>query len=379
MFKRVCSFVFLGILLLMMAIGCSKRKMKIGFMMVDPESAVGEYKVYSEEINKGLILYLKKHPDFEKHIDIVRVYYERNKENVRKKFMELLNFYKVDLIIGPATSHPSQWVVDLAEENKIPLIMPLATVLELTKGKYYVWRFCANAYSFSYAIGWFVKMQLESKNVIIYYQKGDIYTEEVAKFVKDYLVQNGVKSIIVKEMIENKINFRKEAMFIKSRNPDCLIIISFPHLVERFVPVIRNVGYRGPILGDLAWHNEKLCKLLHTLKGSYYIFTFFSHVCVSDKETKEFVEAYKERYTVYPHFSSIVGYDLAGFLHKLYKNCPRIRREDIIETLRKITYEGLTGEVHYGESQEAGRKIIHIIEIKDGETRCIRTILTPPY
>lgn len=367
-FLKNLIFIFLGVVLLN---GC-KGKLKVGILM--PKSQ--QYKGFVQEFKNGWDLKSSFIQDYHKKVEIIWENYEESPAGVQKSFENLLK-KKVKFIIGPLTSQHATYVIYSAENSEIPTVLPAVTSVYVVRNKRYIWRFCTNNKAFARAFRWLLAKKLKLSNVIMYYQMGDKYCEELLDFIDKYLKESNVNIIEIRPIFKD-ISTKEEIQTIKKNKPDGIIIIAFPTACKEFVKELRKNGYNGLIFSGDSWDNPSFIEFLKKSGGTYYIITHFSPL-TKERNIRNFVERYFKKYNSIPTFMAVVGYDMAGYVYKIAKEAPSYSKKALIGAMRKVVYNGLLGEVNFGTGNESGTKRVAVLKIEKGEMKFVASIPVSPY
>ena len=102
----------------------------------------------------------------------------------------------------------------------------------------------------------------------------------------------------------------------------------------------------------------------NTLNNCY----FTNHYSVKDTNpvVKNFVDNYRSKYNDDPSAFAALGYDAVYAYAKAFENCESETYEDIIDSLKQVEIEGVTGHLKFGENNNP-IKSAAIMRIENGE------------
>lgn len=283
--------------------------------------------------------------------------------NIYSKYVE----EGVNGILGPVTSKPALAVAENASADHIPIVTPTGTMASITEGKPNVFRICFTDPMQGVLLANFASSSLNVKTAAVLRNTSSDYSNGVAdKFIEKAKI-DGIEIVADEGYGATDKDFKAQLTNIKSSNPEVLLIPDYyendvvilkqAHDVGLDVPIIGPDGWDG-VLGVVAKGEE------NTLNNCY----FTNHYSVKDTNpvVKNFVDNYRAKYNDDPSAFAALGYDAVYVFAKAFENCKSETYEDIIDSLKQVEIEGVTGHLKFGENNNP-IKSAAIMRIEDGE------------
>lgn len=274
---------------------------------------------YGQSISEGLELALEelnKEGVDGKKLEIVKVDNKSDAAEATNGAIKLVSQDKVAAIIGSATSTNTLAQVQVAQDNKVPLITPTGTNPTITnkdgKVNEYVFRTCfIDPFQGTVAAN-FAMDDLGSKKAAVFIDSASDYSKGLAAAFKE-----AYKGEIVAEeaYVAKDTDFRATLTRIKSANPDFIFLPGYYEEVGLIIKQARELGITAPFMGGDGWDSPKLVEIAG---GEALNNTFITnHYSAGDKSEKiqKFVDAFKEKYDgKTPDAFAALGYDTAYYL-----------------------------------------------------------------
>lgn len=283
--------------------------------------------------------------------------------NIYSKYVE----EGVNGILGPVTSKPALAVAENASADNIPIVTPTGTMASITEGKPNVFRICFTDPMQGVLLANFASGTLNVKTAAILRNTSSDYSNGVADKFIEKAKADGIEIVADEGYGATDKDFKAQLTNIKSSNPEVLlipdyyendvIILKQAHDVGLDIPIIGPDGWDG-VLGVVAKGEE------NTLNNCY----FTNHYSVKDTNpvVKNFVDNYRAKYNDDPSAFAALGYDAVYVYSKAFENCESETYEDIIDSLKQVEIEGVTGHLKFGENNNP-IKSAAIMRIEDGE------------
>ena len=222
-------------------------------------------------------------------------------------------------LIGPATSTDTKAEIQVATENKVPVITPSATSPDITvsdgKVNEYVFRTCfIDPFQGTVAAN-FASNNLKLKNAAILIDNANDYSKGLSGAFKVQLKKNGGNVVSEEAYIAKDTDFHAILTRIKAANPEFIYVPGYYEEAGLIVKQAREIGLTVPIIGGDGWDSPKLVELAGAaaLNNTYST----NHYSSQDKDPKvqNFVKAFKAEYKgKSPDTFNALGYDTAYLL-----------------------------------------------------------------
>jgi branched-chain amino acid transport system substrate-binding protein len=286
--------------------------------------------------------------------------------------IKLVSQDKVAAIIGAATSTNTLAQVQVAQEQKVPLITPTGTNPTVTfkDGKLndYVFRTCfIDPFQGTVAAN-FASKELNVKSAAILIDSSSDYAKGLAAAFKDSFTKNGGKVVSEEAYVAKDTDFHATLTRLKSAKPELVFLPGYYEEVGLIVKQARELGLNVPFIGGDGWDSPKLIELggKDALNNTFITNHYSSGD--SDQKVQDFVAAFKEKYDgKSPDAFNALGYDSAYFLADAIKRAGSADREKIQKALAET--DGLSlvsGTLKLDKNHDPIKSAV-ILEYKDGE------------
>jgi len=254
-----------------------------------------------------------------KKLELVTVDNKSDAAEATSGALKLATQDKVAAMIGAATSTNTLAQVQIAQDNKIPLITPTATNATITykDGKLndFVFRTCfIDPFQGTVAAN-FATNDLKVKSAAVLIDSSSDYSKGLAASFKKAFKANGGKIVTEEAYVAKDTDFHATLTRIKAANPDYIFLPGFYEEVGLIVKQARELGLNVPIMGGDGWDSPKLVDLAGaaSLQNTYITNHYSSGD--SDKKVQDFVSAFKAKYNgKSPDAFGALGYDTVYFL-----------------------------------------------------------------
>ena len=232
----------LGLAALVLAVPATSRAqpVKIGFInsITGPEAPIGE------NLTNGVDLAVQDLKAKGIHVELIKQD-DTGKPQVAMGAMEqLATGDEVAAVVGPYTSASANATAKLAQQYKVPQVIPAAAKEEITRqGLSYVFRLNAPAHQYaqslldaSFALG-------KPKTIAFIYESTDFGTS-VAAAGKAYAQKKGLKVVADEAYQKGAPDYRSTLTKIKSMNPDLVFMVSYVADAILLMRQSREVGLK---------------------------------------------------------------------------------------------------------------------------------------
>lgn len=233
--------------------------------------------------------------------------------------IKLVSQDKVSAIIGAATSTNTLAQVQIANDNKVPLITPTGTNPTITNkdGKVndFVFRTCfIDPFQGTVAAN-FASKTLNVKTAAVLIDSSSDYAKGLAAAFKKSFKENGGKIVAEEAYVQKDTDFHATLTRIKAANPEYVFLPGYYEEVGLIIKQAREIGLNVPFMGGDGWDSPKLVEIAGAdpLKNTFI--TNHYSAGDSDKKVQEFVTAFKAKYGgKSPDAFAALGYDSAYFV-----------------------------------------------------------------
>ncbi|ADI25578.1 Extracellular ligand-binding receptor [Geobacillus sp. C56-T3] len=329
---------------------------------------------YGQSIAEGLDLALEeinKEGINGKKLELVKVDNKSEAAEATNGAIKLISQDKVVAIIGSATSTNTLAQVQVANDNKVPLITPTGTNPTITnkdgKVNEFVFRTCFIDPFQGTVAAKFALNDLKVKNAAVLIDSSSDYSKGLAASFKDAFTQGGGKIVAEEAYVAKDTDFRATLTRIKSKNPEFIFLPGYYEEVGLIVKQARELGLNVPIMGGDGWDSPKLVEIAgkDALNNTYIT----NHYSSGDPDPKiqEFVKAFKAKYNKAPDAFNALGYDTAYFLADAIKragSADPVKIKDALAQTKDLQL--VSGTLTLNENHDPVKSAA-ILEYKDGQ------------
>lgn len=288
-------------------------------------------------------------------------------------------------IIGDITSGPTLAIADLANRDNMLLITPTGTQLDITEGRPSVFRVAFTDPFQGRVLAQYAKDTLGASTVGILANTSNDYSQGVKEAFMAEAENLGLEIVANESYGAADRDFRVQLTTIASQNPDVLLIPDYYETIALIAPQAREVGIESQFIGPDGWDgitaqlttglsDEGLtAEALQSVEGA--IFT--NHYSLDDpnENIQNFIAKYNELHGENPASFSALGYDAAYMVKQAIEEAGSTDSDAIIDAMKNINYEGLTGSIKFDENNNPV-KAISMIEVNEGEYK-LESVVEP--
>ncbi|MGE7766787.1 ABC transporter substrate-binding protein [Peribacillus sp. NPDC096540] len=336
------------------------------------QSAADGLKLAIEEINKEGI--------DGKKLEIIKVDNKSDAAEATSGSIKLVSQDKVVAVVGSATSTNTLAQVQVAQDNKVPLLTPTATNPDITNkaGKLndYVFRTCfIDPFQGTVAAN-FASDDIGAKTAAIYVDSASDYSKGLAAAFKEAFTANGGKIVAEEAYVTKDTDFRATLTRIKSAKPEFVFLPGYYEEVGLILKQAREDGIDLPFMGGDGWDSPKVVEIAgaEALKNTFIT----NHYSPEDKDAKiqDFVAAYKKKYNKTPDAFAALGYDTGYYLADAIKRSGDATPEKIRQALEEVKdLQLVSGTLNLDENHDP-IKSATILEYVDGK-QTFKTKINP--
>ena len=273
----------------------------------------------------------------------------------------------VSAIIGEITSKPSLAVAEIAAQDNMPMITPTGTQVDITEAGPSIFRVCfINPYQ-GKVLAILAKERLNAKTAAIMINNSSDYSDGIAKAFIEQTDILGIKITAKEGYADGDKDFRAQLTKISAEHPDVLLVPEYYEQASLIATQAREVGVKAVFIGSDGW--DGIAKTLDSssytaIENSY----FTNHFSMQDTAPKiqNFLKSYKNTYNEDPSAFSALGYDAVYIIKKAVENAGSTDKKDIVNALKNIEYDGITGYLTFDEHNNPV-KAVTILKIRNGE------------
>jgi branched-chain amino acid transport system substrate-binding protein len=301
---------------------------------------------------------------------------EGNAEKSLNAFTKLTTRDKVSYILGSSTSGATMSMTQQAQANKIILVSPSATNVDVTKPGDYIFRACFID-PFQGVVGAdFAYETLGARRAAVLYDAGADYNTGLAEeFMKEFVNIGG--EVVANEAYQSgDVDFNAQVTRIKSQNPDVVYLPNYYNDVALQAKQLRGQGITVPLVGGDGWDGLIDNAGDEALNG-YWSAGFAADT--TDPRGQAFVAAYTAKYNKPASQFSALGYDTMMLVADGIRAAGTFDTAAVKDAMAKLNSVYVTGSIRFDADRNPikGAAILEIVS-RDGKlVNAYKTTVNP--
>ena len=371
--KKAIKLMVVIALILVVFTGCAKKdadSIKIGGIF--PLS--GPVAVYGIEAKNGIELAIEEINAAGgingKNVVLISEDDEGNPEKTVNAFKKLTTKDKVTMIIGSLTSGCTAAITTLAQNQKVVLIAPAATMESITDAGNFIFRACFIDPFQGTVGGKFSAETLKAKNAAVLYDIANDYSIGLYENFKKAFVSAGGTMAAEESYATNDMDFNAQITKIKNANPDVVYLPDYYATVALIAKQLRAQGVKASIVGADGWGG------IVDNAGEEILNGFYSdHYAAdsSDQKVVSFVNAYKAKYNSTPVSFAALGYDSMYIFKDAIIKAGTTDASAVRDAVEKTNGAYVTGQLTFDAKRNPVKSAVMMEIVKEGGK------LTPVY
>lgn len=296
-------------------------------------------------------------------------------------FQTLISKDKVVGIVGPSRSQQGFAAMPVANSAKVPVLGPSTTAKGIPEIGDFVARVSAPVTIVApNAIKAALKINPNLKNVAVFYAQDDAYSKSETDIFQQAVKEAGLNTVTVQKFQSTDTDFQTQATSAINTKPDLVIISSLTIDGGNLVRQLRELGYKGLIVGGNGLNTPNVYPVCKKLCDGILVAQAYSPEYVNEIN-KYYRTAYSNQYKKDPpQFSAQAFTAVQVFVEALQQlsqkqditkmPLPQLRTE-LNKQILAGKYETPLGEIAFTPDGEIVQKDFYVAQIKmeaDGNT-----------
>ncbi|MDR2631532.1 MAG: ABC transporter substrate-binding protein [Spirochaetaceae bacterium] len=301
---------------------------------------------------------------------------EGNAEKSVNAFTKLTTRDRVSFILGSSTSGATMAMTSLAQQNKIVLISPSATNIDVTKAGDYIFRACFID-PFQGVVGAdFAYDTLRARRAAILYDAGADYNTGLAESFRNQFKAIGGQVVADEAYQSGDVDFNAQVTRIRAGNPDIVYLPNYYNDVALQAKQLRAQGVNCALLGGDGWDG------LIDNAGDEALNGFWSAgfaADTTDPKAQAFVKAYEAKFNSTASQFAALGYDTMMLVVDGIKAAGSFDTAAVKTAMAKLSGPYVTGNIRFDANRDPikGAAILEIVK-KDGKlANAYKTTVNP--
>jgi branched-chain amino acid transport system substrate-binding protein len=276
-------------------------------------------------------------------------------------------------LIGEFASSRTLAAAPIAQAEKVPMISPSSTNVEVTKKGDYIFRACFIDSYQGKVLATFARENLKAATAAILVDAKSDYSVGLADaFRRDFLAAGG-RVVAEMKYTEGDSDFSAQLTALKPLGPDVVVVPGYYTDAGLIARQARSLGLNAVLLGADGWDSPKLVEIGgEAMEGTY----FSNHYSVDDPSpaVREFVQSYKRAYGVEPDSLGALCYDAARVLFDAMRRAGSTEGKRLRDALAETKdFVGVTGKITMDEDRNPVKSAV-VLKIENGRFRFAASI-----
>ncbi len=367
--------IFIAVILVLSLVSCSSDKkeepatseteggevINIGF--IGPLE--GDVSVYGIAVSNGGEMALNDYNEANgTNYKLVKMDSKGDSTEAVNAYNKLVDESKVAGILGGTVSGESIAVGTASQGIGTPIISPSATAKEFTLTGSNVFRGCFTDPYQAKVMAEFAVDKLGAKTAAIIYDTGSDYSKGMAENFSAAFEAKGSTVVENEGYNTGDVDFNAQLTKIAASDVDVLFVPNYYKDDYLIAKQARDLGIKATILGGDGWDGIlEVADDVSNIEGAIYV----NHYAPDDAKVAEWVQKYKDTYSIDPNAFSVLGYDSMNILLEAISSADSKSPEDVVAAMVKTDYNGILGNLKFDENGDPIKDLAFIV-IKDGQS-----------
>ena len=301
---------------------------------------------------------------------------EGDAEKTVNAFTKLTTRDNVSIIFGSSTSGPTQAISTLAQRNRVVLMSPSATNIDVTLAGDYIFRACFID-PFQGVVGAdFAYGTLGSRRAAILYDAGADYNTGLAEAFRNQFSSLGGQVVANEAYQSGDVDFNAQVTRIRATNPDVVYLPNYYNDVSLQAKQLRDQGVTCALVGGDGWDS------LVDNAGDEVLNGFWSSGFASDTTDPRgmaFVRAFQARFNRPASQFAALGYDAMMLILDAIKAAGSFDSAAVKDAMAKINGPYVTGNIRFDADRNPvkGAAILEIVRQDGRLVNAYKTTVNP--
>lgn len=361
--KKLLSYVIIGACLFFVSLeffACSKKEVPaVPVGVIAPLS--GEVSQYGKALQNGMLLALKEinsasQQSGEKQLDLK---FEDSKGSATagiNAFRKLIDYHKTPIVLGAMFSKVTMAIAPLAEKEKVVLLSPTSSDVNLTKAGDYIFRiYPSDSYDGEYLAQYFVSRLSVKRAAVMYLTTSS--TTAITEVFKDRITKAGGEVVLVEGHDQKTRDFRSVLKKLNEHKPDAVLLSSYLDAMALILRQSKELGYKFNFVAISTIYDEKIFELASNAAEGVVFSTAIFDSASKDPLIRKFVQTFNNQYKELPNIWAAYGYDCVRIASEAIRKSNGTATS-IKEALYKIKdFPGVTGKTTFDENGDVTKSL----------------------
>lgn len=343
------------------------NEIKIGAIL----PLTGDNAVYGVEIKRGIELGAEE-VNRKGGINgrALTIIFEDDQANPQKSisaYKKLTQVDEVSLILGGVFSASSLAIAPLAQRDKIVLLSPTSSAVDLTNAGPWFFRIYPSDTYDGVFLANFVFNNLKAQNAAVLYLQVSS-TTAIAKVFEEKFSFLGGKIVLSEGHAEGTTDFRVTLSRLKDIEANIVFLPSYLKEMAIILKQAKELGVNTQFLSISTFNDPKILELAGNAAENVLFSTPYFDPTAADKLTQSFVSSFRTKYNKVPNIWAGYGYDVVRVAAKgIEATSIPLEPEDVRGALGHISgFPGVTGTVTFDVNGDV-EKELNVLIVKNGQ------------
>lgn len=260
-----------------------------------------------------------------------------------------------------------------ADNYKIPIMATICTGMLDEYRSDWVFRYCYNEEQEDAFLMKYVSEELGIKDMALLCPD-NVAGKAFYTYSKKYIDMYKINVVADISYDPNSTNQRENAFKVINSNPQIICARGFGSSLDALLKYIGELGYKGPVVGDLSLSASTLTQDPNSVLNGAYIVASDMNMESDNPVMAAYAKTYTDMFKENPCFWDVIGYDSFMYLYYALKESQE-KSVDFKTALFSIRPKDLLlGENWFEDSNDVSFKKMYIFEMKNGKLSNVRTL-----
>ena len=281
-------------------------------------------------------------------------------------FNKLRSVDRIPMVLGDMFSAGTLAIAPIAERNKIVLLSPTASAVELTDAGDYIFRiYPSDTYDGTYLAHYAKDVMHVQRVAIVPMQTASIAA--IVDVFRKAFEKAGGHIVAVETYREGDVDFRTQLTKVKATNPDLIFMPGYLKEMATMLRQAKELGISGPFLSISTFFDPKILELAgNAADGVMFSAPAFDPGSDS-ADIQTFVNSFRAKYGQEPDILAAYGYDVVMIAAKALRQAGDLDPASIKTALYSIQgYPGITGQTTFDANGDVN-KALRMMTVRNGD------------
>ncbi len=289
------------------------------------------------------------------HVELTERDFADRADAAARAARALINQDSVVAIVGPQFSRHAIPVAIIADDAHVPMISPMSSNAEVTRGRSYVFRLATLDEVMGAALARYAARELTARRAAVLFDVSAVYSRGLAERFRATFDSAGGRVVAFETYTADRADdIAGQVRRIAAARPDVVFLPNFSDVVVRQVPALWAAGVRAVLLGSDSWDPQTV----PLADGQRAVVAGQWRPDLPTEPARRFAAAYRAAYGAAPRAAAAMTYDavtlLLGAMRSTGSTDPDSLRAAIART---VDFEGASGTIRFAGRSDPVRPV----------------------